>query len=329
MLKAHWFPLLLFLIAVVLSLAEGIQAYQNRNAAEKSFAVYRAAEPVDTVWRGDNKYQIPTYSDSGKLIWYGRELIANTAYYLGPEGTVSKVSNGLNCQNCHMDAGTAPYGNNFGKVYATYPQYRARNNRIQSIYDRINDCLERSLNGKALDSTDHEMQAMYAYIKWLGDDVPKGDARGGTGILKLKYLDTAADPGHGKQVYEMNCQSCHGNDGQGQPNTRGSGFTYPPLWGAHSYNDGAGLYRLSSFAGFVKDNMPYGTDYHHPKLTDEEAWDVAAFVNSQPRPHMDQSGDWKNIQQKPVDFPFGPYADGFPEKQHKYGPFKPILEAKK
>ncbi|HCL83247.1 MAG TPA: cytochrome C, partial [Chitinophagaceae bacterium] len=184
--KAHWFPLILFLILIILITIDGIIGYQKRKSEDEAITAFLKAEPVDTVWRGWNQYQIPTYSDSGKLIWYGRELIANTSYYLGPKGIVSHITNGMNCQNCHLDAGTVPYGNNFGKTYSTYPQFRARNNNIQSVYDRINDCLERSLNGKPMDSSTHEMQAMYAYIQWLGNDVPKGDAPGGTGIPKLK-----------------------------------------------------------------------------------------------------------------------------------------------
>ncbi len=198
---------------------------------------------------------------------------------------------------------------------------------MQNIYDRVNDCFERSLNGEKLDSSTHEMKAIYAYMKWLGEGVPKGVVRGGTGIVKLKYLDTAASPLAGRKVYVANCQSCHGIDGHGVLNDKDTGYVFPPLWGNHSYNDGAGLYRLSNFAGFVKDNMPFGTNYHMPVLTDEEAWDLAAFVNSQPRPHKNQSMDWKNITKKPFDYPFGPYIDSFSEKQHKYGPYKPIKEA--
>jgi thiosulfate dehydrogenase len=71
--------------------------------------------------------------------------------------------------------------------------------------------------------------------------------------------------------------------------------------------------------------MPYQlTSHQNPKLTNEECWDIAAFVNSQSRPHKDQSTDWPKIEKKPIDFAFGPYADNFPAEQHKYGPFKPI-----
>jgi thiosulfate dehydrogenase len=75
--------------------------------------------------------------------------------------------------------------------------------------------------------------------------------------------------------------------------------------------------------------MPQGTTYQYPQLTDEEAWDVAAFVVSQTRPHLDTPKDWPDISKKPVDLPFGPYADDFSEKQHKFGPFKPITEEQK
>ncbi|HTH31559.1 MAG TPA: hypothetical protein VL946_09415, partial [Lacibacter sp.] len=71
-----------------------------------------------------------------------------------------------------------------------------------------------------------------------------------------------------------------------------------------------------------------GTTYHAPQLSDEEAWDVAAFVNSQPRPSKNLSSDWPDISKKPIDHPFGPYADTFTEQQHKYGPFAPIKEHK-
>jgi thiosulfate dehydrogenase len=325
--KTQRISITIFLIIAIVIAVVNITGCKDENEPNKSFSEYIGSEPVDTVWWGWNKYQIPLDTDSGKLILYGYNIIANTAYYLGPKGSVAQISNGMNCQNCHIKAGIEPYGNNFGKVLATYPQFRARNNGIQSIYGRVNDCFERSLNGKAIDSASHEMQAIYSYMKWLGNDVPKGDARGGTGIMKLKYLDRAADPLAGDRVYSANCQSCHGKDGEGQLNGEANGYVYPPLWGIHSYNDGAGLFLLSSFAGFIKNNMPFGTEYHKPVLTDEEAWDLAAFVNSQPRPHLDQSKDWKDITKKPIDYPFGPYIDSFSERQHKYGPYTPIQEA--
>ncbi|MBP6686839.1 MAG: c-type cytochrome [Lacibacter sp.] len=271
--------------------------------------------------------QIPYYSrEDGKLIWYGHQLISNTSKYLGPKGSVLQITNGMNCQNCHLDAGTKPWGNNYGAVYTTYPKFRDRSGGTETIYKRVNDCIERSLNGTALDTASKEMQAIYSYIKWLGEDLKKGDKPKGSGIVELPYLNRAADAEKGKTVYVQKCQTCHGANGEGQLNMDGLTYTYPPLWGKNSYNVGAGLFRLSRFAGYVKNNMPQGTDYHAPQLSDEEAWDVAAFVNSQPRPSKDLSSDWPDISKKPIDHPFGPYADSFTEQQHKYGPFAPIKD---
>ena len=63
----------------------------------------------------------------GDLVRYGRDLILNTAYYLGPEGTKGRfLGNKMNCTNCHLDGGTRPYGINFLSTHGRYPQYRAR-----------------------------------------------------------------------------------------------------------------------------------------------------------------------------------------------------------
>ena len=260
-------------------------------------------------------------------ILYGKDLIAHTADYFGPNGKVFLSStNGMNCQNCHLDAGTKVFGNNYSAVASTYPKFRARSGAIENMYKRINDCFERSLNGKGLDTNSKEMQAIVSYIKWLGKDVAKGVKPEGSGFKDLKFLDRASDPEKGKLVYTAKCQSCHQANGEGILNGDKTAFTYPPLWGANSYNDGAGLYRMSNFAKFVKYNMPLGASHNATQLSDEEAWDVAAFVNSQPRPKKDIKKDWPKIEEKPFDHPFGPYKDGFDEKQHKYGPYTPIKE---
>lgn len=282
---------------------------------------------TENFWVAPDTNSIPNNAE-GKLIRYGRSLIANTAFYLGPKGVVAHTTNGMNCQNCHLGAGTKPWGNNYGGVFSTYPKFRERRGAIENAYQRINDCLERSLNGKALDSNSHEMQAILAYMRWLGKEVPKGQKPKGTGIRQLVFMNRAADLQKGKLVFEKNCVRCHGADGQGKLNADSATYLYPPLWGRHSYNVGAGLYRLSRFAGYVKDNMPFGVTYSIVQLADEEAWDVAAFVNSQPRPKKDLSKDWPNISLKPFDHPFAPYTDSFSESQHKYGPFAAIQKAK-
>ncbi len=278
-------------------------------------------------------WQAPDWSKveeepNAESIKYGRELIANTSEYLGPNGKVLKMSNGMNCQNCHLQAGTAPLGNNYSAVASTYPKVRGRSGQMEDIPKRINDCFERSLNGKGLAVSSKEMVAMVDYMKWLGKDVPKDEKPNGVGLYELPFLDRAADPIKGKSIYTRQCQSCHMENGEGLQKPDGTGYTYPPLWGVNSYNNGAGLFRLSRFAGYVRANMPFGATYERPILSDEESWDVAAYVNSLDRPNKDLSGDWPDISKKPLDHPFGPYTDEFSETQHKFGPF-PAIQASK
>jgi thiosulfate dehydrogenase len=279
------------------------------------------------MWKAPDWAKVEEESNSSS-IKYGRELIANTSEYLGPNGKVMKISNGMNCQNCHLQAGTIPLGNNYAAVASTYPKVRNRSGIQEDIQKRINDCFERSLNGTGLPANSKEMEAMVAYMKWLGKDVPKGEKPIGTGIYDVPLLDRAADPIKGKSIYIRQCQSCHMENGKGVSKLDGGGYTYPPLWGTNSYNQGAGLYRLSRFAGYVRANMPLGATYERPILSDAESWDVAAYINSLGRPSKDFKSDWPDISKKPMDHPFGPYLDEFSEEQHKFGPFQVIQAAK-
>lgn len=279
-------------------------------------------------WKAPDVNTIPANA-LGEEILYGKELVAHTSDYLGPKGTILQMSNGMNCQNCHLDAGTKPFGNNYSAVASTYPKFRARSGTQETIEKRVNDCFERSLNGTSLKEDSKEMKAIVAYIHWLGTDVKKNEVPVGAGLTELSFLDRAADPLRGKLVYEEKCTVCHSKNGEGIANAENTGWTYPPLWGEKSYNNGAGLFRLSRFAGYIKTNMPLGATADAPQLSDEEAWDIAAYVNSMDRPSKDLSKDWPDISKKPLDHPFGPFNDGFDEKQHKYGPFLPIKEKRK
>jgi thiosulfate dehydrogenase len=323
-LRSIWFVIAIFaVIALTVSKELGSCNRLTRKAS--------IPESKEDYWVAPSLHIEPiAEKENREQLVYGQDLIANTAKYLGPKGIVAQITNGMNCQNCHLNAGAKPFGNNYGAVASTYPKFRERSGSVESIEKRINDCVERSLNGLPLAGNSNEMAAMVAYIKWLGKSVPKGQRPKGVGIRELPFLNRAADLLTGKTVYIQKCQSCHGVNGEGVTDVSTGSFVYPPLWGKRSYNTGAGLYRISRFAGYVKDNMPFAltTDRFNPQLTDEEAWDVAAFVNSQPRPVKDLSKDWPNIAGKPFDHPFGPFTDSFSEQQHKYGPFGPVKKAK-
>lgn len=323
-LQSTWCPVCLGIITTVLILTSLLPSAQNQLLINSENNQYKEGEE----WIPPDESEIPAGSE-GDLIRYGKELVANTAKYLGPKGIVAaRWSNGMNCQNCHIYAGTLNFANPFSGTKNNYPRYRDRSGRVESTEFRVNECMQRSMNGLPLDSLSLEMKAIVAYVKWVGKDVPKGIRPLGMGTKIPKLLDRAADPQKGKNVFINNCQRCHGENGQGVLSADGISYTYPPLWGANSFNASAGLYRLSYLAGFIKNNMPFDeSTWKSPKLTDEEAWDVAAYVASQPRPQKFFSYDWKDITKKPFDHPFGPYADNFSEQQHKYGPFEPIKKA--
>ena len=325
MLKSNWQLVIIVAAILVVALIEVIKA--TRPSVNETFnTTLKDSSWVAPSLFTDNKLQ----GEEREMVIYGEDLISNTSRYFGPQGSVAPITNGMNCQNCHLSAGKKNWGNNYSAVFSTYPKFRERSGAIETIYKRVSDCFERSLNGTAPDSNSKEYQAIYAYIKWIGTDVKKGEKPVGSGIEKIPFMERAADPVKGKLVYTAQCQSCHGTDGKGQLSLNGVSYEYPPLWGEHSYNNGAGLYRISNLAGYVKNNMPFNQATHsNPKLTTEEAWDVAAYVNSQPRPPKDLSKDWPDISKKPFDHPFGPYTDGFSETQHKYGPYKPIIAKQK
>jgi thiosulfate dehydrogenase len=264
----------------------------------------------------------------------GRDLFNETYRFIGPEAAARApryAGNNLSCQNCHLQAGTRRFGLPIVGVYGMYPAFMARENEVRTLEDRINGCLERSMNGRAMPSEAPEMRALVAYMQFLSSGVPIGRAVDGRGTPALRLMPRAADPSKGRAVFAEKCASCHQADGLGVRRGRrgdASGYLYPPLWGPDSFNDGAGMHRLIASANFIRANMPFGAQADAPVLSVEDAWDVAAFVNSQPRParpHLDR--DYPDRTLKPVDAPFGPYADAFPTEQHRLGPFQPMLPA--
>jgi thiosulfate dehydrogenase len=143
--------------------------------------------------------------------------------------------------------------------------------------------------------------------------------------MRISEPDRAADLGNGASVYAGTCAACHGKDGGGQRAATGAGYQFPPVAGPDSYNNGAGMTRVLTAASFVRHNMPFGTTFDAPVLSDADAYDVAAYINSLDRPaRAGLENDFPIKTQKPVDAPYGPYVDGFPPEQHKYGPFGPI-----
>ena len=272
----------------------------------------------------------------GRTVRLGRDLITRTATLIGPEVADRNhryAGNNLNCQSCHLDAGTKPFGNPLVGAFLDYPSYRARSGKVGTIEDRIQGCMTRSMNGRTLPEGSPELTAITAYLRFLASGHRVGEARTGRGTGRMPELTRAADPVRGKSVYASTCAACHGENGLGMRTGAigdAQGYAVPPLWGQDSYNDGAGMARLIDSANFIHNNMPHGTTFEAPALSVEQAWDVAAYINSQPRPHRDAlDKDYPHREEKPVDSPYAPWADDFSPEQHRLGPFQPIRDALK
>jgi thiosulfate dehydrogenase len=259
---------------------------------------------------------------------YGRRLISQTTEYLGPDvanPNMRRMNSRLACASCHLGAGAEPGTLSLATAFDRYPRISPRSGGNETIQDRINGCMMRSMNGSALAEDSPEMIAMTAYLRFLAQE----DA--GTSASKKKAREPAAfrtpnraaDLRHGEEVFGKRCAACHGRDGAGLPAAKDlvHGFVFPPLWGPNGFNDGAGMHRALTAAKFVKARMPLG----NADLNDDDAFDVAAYLNSQPRPHRGGlERDYPDRAKKPVDTPYGPYADPFPQEQHAFGPFVPI-----
>ena len=267
-------------------------------------------------------------------VLYGRKLFDETYSAIGPETAAKDMrfaGNNLSCESCHLQSGTQRFAIPMIGVYGLFPQYIARENEVRTLEERIEGCMERSMNGRDLPMDGKEMKALVAYIQFLSTGVPVGKALEGRGSPALPLLSRAADPKRGNAVYQADCAACHQPDGQGKRNGfpgDAKGYQYPPLWGPDSFNDGAGMHRLIASASFIHANMPFGTHYDAPALSADDAWDVAAYINSQPRPHREHlDADYPDLARKPVDAPFPPLTDKFPVEQHVLGPFRPIMDA--
>ncbi|MGH6768866.1 MAG: c-type cytochrome [Xanthobacteraceae bacterium] len=285
------------------------------------------------IWTVPEIGSLPQDSN-GQRVRRGRDLITATYHHIGPNvPDVSKryAGNNLACTNCHLSAGTRKFGLPLFGLYWMFPQYNTRTGSDISLEQRINSCMTRSMNGRPMPDDAPEMQAMAAYIAFLSTGVPPGQKLPGLGAGQMPELDRAADPARGKAVYERSCMSCHGTRGEGILRTHpvtDLGYMMPPLWGPDSFNTGAGMARLTTAANFVHFNMPHGADYLDPQLSVDDAWDVAAYVISQPRPvKSGLESDFPDLLTKPVDTPYPPYADGFSREQHMFGPFAPIRAA--
>lgn len=257
-------------------------------------AASRPGEAARTGAAGVERVFLPIPPDSeipadplGVSIRRGRALFEATR-----DSLPANVGNRLRCLSCHLDAGRRANASPLVGSFVAYPVYNARSGRVITIEDRINGCFRRSMAGRPLPVESAEMRDMVSYLAFLSRGVVAGSEVRGHGLPEMKPLDP--DTARGRAIFESECARCHGADGSGKS------FA-PPLWGPGSFSIGAGMARLRTAASFIRYNMPYdlpGT------LGDQEAFDVAAYVNSHPRPDLaGKENDWPNGD-APPDAPY-------------------------
>jgi thiosulfate dehydrogenase len=162
-------------------------------------------------------------------------------------------------------------------VASAYPAYSPRDSAVLTLEDRILHCFVRSQNGTRPANGSKVPVAIAAYITWLSRKTPidmnPHAPLGPNHIQPLNSENVEANSTRGQSLFADRCEECHGNDGTGSDE-------YPPLWGQQSFNDGAGLAKVSNLASWLKVAMPLDDT----TLTDQEAFDIAAYINSHSRP---------------------------------------------
>ncbi|MCU1755244.1 c-type cytochrome [Pseudomonas helleri] len=211
----------------------------------------------------------------GKMVKDGYALFVDTK-----RQAPQFVGNGLNCTNCHLDQGRMANSAPLWGAYPMYPAYRKKNDKVNTFAERLQGCFQFSMNGGTPPAADsREITALSVYAYWLSTKAPVGVELPGRGYPDVAQPVGGYDLARGAAVYKDQCAICHGDNGQGQKVD--ADYVMPPLWGKESYNWGAGMHRINTAASFIKHNMPLGKAN---SLSDEQAWDVAAYINTHERP---------------------------------------------
>lgn len=235
----------------------------------------------------------------GDLVRKGHDIFTDT-----PTHAPEFVGNQLRCSNCHLDAGRLANSAPLWGAWVRYPAYRAKTQSVNSYAERLQGCFMYSMDGKAPPLGHEVLAALEAYSFWMASGAPTGKTLPGAGYPKSKNAPNPPDFERGAKVYAANCAICHGDDGLGQ---KAEGrYVFPPLWGPDSYNWGAGMHQLDNAAAFIRANMPLGRG---GTLTEQDAWDVALFMNAHERPQDPRfTGDVAETRRRFHDDPNSPYG---------------------
>lgn len=248
-----------------------------RSTAQSPRAPAVAAAPVE---RARVAFLVPKESDIpknefGDVVRLGKQIFEHPKQF-----APAYVGNSLRCSSCHLDAGRKVGSAPLWAAYVAYPEYRAKNKKVNTFEERLQGCFQYSMNGKAPPLGDPTLVALESYAYWMATGAPINPKLPGRGYPKLPKPEIAPDYGRGGAVYERRCSLCHGANGAGQQANDGS-MAFPALWGDASFNWGAGMSNIDNAAAFIKANMPLSQPN---TLSDQEAWDVAAYMDSHERP---------------------------------------------
>jgi len=203
-----------------------------------------------------------------------------------PKYASKYVGNGQSCSNCHTNRGRQADSSPMWAARSMYPAFRGKNKRVNDLVMRLQGCFTYSENapdsksGSPPPSDSPAMIDLESYIHWMSYGVPTGVKMKGRGYPKLAEPPKPYSREQGKVVYAADCAVCHGGNGEGRKLADGS-YIFPPLWGAQAFNWGAGMHSVAKAADFIHHNMPFG---YPGKLSVQETWDVAAWIDSHPRP---------------------------------------------
>ena len=259
--------------SVPLAQTPAVQAMVVASPAASEPAAGAKSATITAAFAPPAENEMPV-GDYGKVIKLGQQVFMETGKYAS-----RYVGNSLTCANCHLDAGRKADSAPLWASFIHYPAFRSKTGKVDTLASRIQGCFEYSMNGKAPPADDPIITALQTYAFWLAKGAPVGMPLSGSGYPKLKKPEQPADYARGEIVYAQNCALCHGADGLGQRS--GGKQVFPPLWGPKSFNWGAGMHQLANAAGFIQANMPLGKG---GTLSGQDAWDVAAFMNSHERP---------------------------------------------
>lgn len=165
----------------------------------------------------------------------GHDLFINTQQLRG-----KNVFNNMNCSSCHMGEGRLPFSSPVWPAAVILPNYRPKNDHVNSLEERIAGCFSYSMNGTPPEYGSDDMLALATYHQWLAKGVPiyqPGNTMYGRGYPRIPEPELTVDAMRGKAVYESQCAMCHGSDGAGV--TARGDVVFPALWGDDSYNWGA------------------------------------------------------------------------------------------